>query len=238
MCSKRRDLNKMGLCFPFKQELRYQVPNQGPRAVRWGHSWLHGWNLAKKTLWRYPIWGPNRSSPEAEANTDKKHSGKATAHGTGMIKYLISPTDYRLQAIFFLTHSYAYPKLQNLQSEEVDGCQMSFLSLTWWGFLLLHKNPGVENVHVIRDSQLSIHQHNLPGSHLHYPVLRSLQCPPTPDLNADRSLALDIALHSLEASFHTLPRHVPVNLHIYYCLPIDRSNPLCSKLPRIVLINP
>lgn len=73
---------------------------RAPRAVRWGHSWPHGWNLAKKTLWRYPFWGPNRSSPEAEANTDKKHSGKATAHGTGMIKHLISPTDYRLQAIF------------------------------------------------------------------------------------------------------------------------------------------
>lgn len=108
---------------------------------------------------------------------------------------------------------------------------MSFLSLKWWGFLLLHKNPGVENVHVIRDSQLSIHQHNLPGSHLHYPMLRSLQCPPTPDVNAGRSLALDIALHSLEASFHTLPRHVPVNLHAWaWAQTVFSARWTCSSL--------
>lgn len=99
----------------------------------------------------------------------KKYSGKTTAHGTGMIKYLrISATDC-MQASdnFSLTHSYAYPKLQNLQSWRRG----------WWVSnefawhendtkAPLHKNPGVENTYIMRGSKLPIHQNNLPKTSL------------------------------------------------------------------------
>lgn len=158
------------LCFPIQagtQDIKSQT--RAPGAVRWGHSWPHEWTLSKKTLWRYPFWWLNRLSPEIEANTDKKYLGKTTAHGTGMIKYLrISATDC-MQASdnFSLTHSYAYPKLQNLQSWRRG----------WWVSnefawhendtkAPLHKNPRVENTYIMRDSKLPIHQNNLPKTSL------------------------------------------------------------------------
>lgn len=83
--------------------------------------------------------------------------------------------------------------------EESDGYQMSLLimKMIWRP---LHKNPGVESAHIIRDSQLSIHQNN------HYPKLRSLlhahiRYKYFINSLANTSLVLDIEVCSLEASF-------------------------------------
>lgn len=70
------------------QAIRSQTSTPG--TVTWGHSSPCEWNLAKETLWRYPFWWLNRLSPAVEANIDKKLSGKATAHGAGMINCLLS----------------------------------------------------------------------------------------------------------------------------------------------------
>lgn len=106
--------------FHSSRDSRYQVPTRAPGAVGWGHSWPHEWTLSKKTLWRYPFWWLNRLSPEVEAITDKKKKKTLRKSHCTWFRDDNMPADfsYRLQTSgnFSLTHSYAHPKLQNLQS--------------------------------------------------------------------------------------------------------------------------